>query len=308
MISYSWYEMVWIVLIYSCLGWCAEVAYAAVKTGRFVNRGFLNGPVCPIYGFGMLIVLLVLEPVKENLALLFFGSMVFTSLLEFLVGFALERIFHDKWWDYTDCPFNIMGYVCLEFSLIWGVACVLAVDVLHPLILDAVRRIPKNAGKWLELGFALVMLTDAALTLYELLKLPRRFQAIDEMEKALTAVSDTMGEKLIYEPMERGKERREAFAESHPVLAEKARETARDAMAKRAEINQSVKEKEDGAKAALAARRAETEAKLRKLLESSFVHRRIAAAYPALLKGEHHGAHFRRLKAHYEEKKNRKAA
>lgn len=308
MISYSWYEMVWIVLIYSCLGWCAEVAYAAVKTGRFVNRGFLNGPVCPIYGFGMLIVLLVLEPVKENLALLFFGSMVFTSLLEFLVGFALERIFHDKWWDYTDCPFNIMGYVCLEFSLIWGVACVLAVDVLHPLILDGVRKIPENVGKWLELGFALIMLTDAALTLYELLKLPRRFQAIDEMEKALTAVSDTMGEKLIYEPMERGKERREAFAESHPALAEKARETARDAMAKRAEINQSVKEKEDGAKAALAARRAETEAKLRKLLESSFVHRRIAAAYPALLKGEHHGAHFRRLKAHYEEKKNRKAA
>ena len=90
MISYSWYEMIWIVLIYSCLGWCAEVAFAAVKTGRFVNRGFLNGPVCPIYGFGMLIVLLVLEPVKENLALLFFGSMVFTSLLEFLVGFALE--------------------------------------------------------------------------------------------------------------------------------------------------------------------------------------------------------------------------
>lgn len=308
MISYSWYEMVWIVLIYSCLGWCAEVAYAAVKTGRFVNRGFLNGPVCPIYGFGMLIVLLVLEPVKENLALLFFGSMVFTSLLEFLVGFALERIFHDKWWDYTDCPFNIMGYVCLEFSLIWGVACVLAVDVLHPLIMDAVRKLPENVGRWLELGFALVMLTDAALTLYELLKLPRRFQAIDEMEKALTAVSDTMGEKLIYEPMERGKERREAFAESHPVLAEKARETARDAMAKRAELNQTVKEKEDGAKAALAARRAEAEAKLRQLLESSFVHRRIAAAYPALLKGEHHGAHFRRMKEHYEEKKNRKAA
>lgn len=305
---YSWYEMVWIVLIYSCLGWCAEVAFAAVKTGRFVNRGFLNGPVCPIYGFGMLIVLLVLEPTKENLALLFFGSMVFTSLLEFLVGFALERIFHDKWWDYTDCPFNIMGYVCLEFSLIWGIACVLAVDVVHPLILDGIRRIPPRAGLWTEICLSAVMLFDAGITLYELLKLPRRFRAIDEMEKALTAISDTMGEKLIYEPVEHGKERREAFAESHPELAEKTREAAREALAKRAAINQNVKEKEDGARAALAARRAELEAKLHAMLESSFVHRRIAAAYPALLKGEHHGAHFRRLKEHYEERKNRKAA
>lgn len=114
---YTWYQMAWIVLIYSCLGWCSEVAFAALRRGVFVNRGFLNGPVCPIYGFGVLLVLLVLEPVKENLALLFFGSMVFCSLLEFIVGFAMERIFHDKWWDYSENPFNIKGYVCLEFSL-----------------------------------------------------------------------------------------------------------------------------------------------------------------------------------------------
>lgn len=106
---YTWYQMAWIVLIYSCLGWCSEVAFAALRRGVFVNRGFLNGPVCPIYGFGVLLVLLVLEPVKENLALLFFGSMVFCSLLEFIVGFAMERIFHDKWWDYSENPFNHQG-------------------------------------------------------------------------------------------------------------------------------------------------------------------------------------------------------
>ena len=75
-IGYSFGQMIWIVLVYSFLGWCCEVAFAAVRRGIFVNRGFLNGPVCPIYGFGVLIVLLVLEPVKDNLALLFFGSMV----------------------------------------------------------------------------------------------------------------------------------------------------------------------------------------------------------------------------------------
>lgn len=94
--NYTWYEMGWIVLIYSFLGWCAEVAFAAVRHGRFVNRGFLNGPVCPIYGYGVLCVLLILEPVKSNLVLLFFGSMFFTSAIEFLVGFIMEQLFHDK--------------------------------------------------------------------------------------------------------------------------------------------------------------------------------------------------------------------
>ena len=70
-IGYSFGQMIWIVLVYSFLGWCCEVAFAAVRRGIFVNRGFLNGPVCPIYGFGVLIVLLVLEPVKDNLAAVF---------------------------------------------------------------------------------------------------------------------------------------------------------------------------------------------------------------------------------------------
>ncbi len=302
-----WYRAVWIVLVYSLLGWCSEVAFAAVKTGSFVNRGFLNGPVCPIYGCGVLIVLLVLEPVKENLALLFFGSMVFCSALEFLVGFALERIFHDKWWDYSECPFNLMGYVCLEFSLMWGIACVLVVDVLHPLIAEAVQRIPTSVGVWLELFFGGVMLVDAVLTLVELAKLPKRFKAIGELENALTALSDTVGEKLIYEPMARGKERGDAFAQAHPVLTRKARGTAQAALQKREEINSGIREREDDAKAALAERRRRLEERLAALREGSFVQRRIIRAYPALLKGQRSGALFRRLREQNNEEEKKSA-
>lgn len=301
--GYTWVQMGWIVLIYSCLGWCCEVAFAALKTGKFVNRGFLNGPVCPIYGFGVLSVVLVLEPVKDNLLLLFFGSMVFTSLLEFIAGFAMERIFHDKWWDYSNNPFNIKGYICLEFSIIWGIACVLVVDIIHPIIMKLVNALPHTLGLWLMGALYVLLVTDAVLTLVELLKLPKRFKAMEELEAAITAVSDAMGEN-IYDSVERGRQRSEAFNEKHPDIAEKSREYMADMLEKRSEINQKAKEREDAHKEALAARKAELEAKLARLKGRNIVHRRIANAYPQLLEGKNNGANFRKLKENWERRRN----
>lgn len=295
--------MGWIVLIYSCLGWCCEVAFAALKTGKFVNRGFLNGPVCPIYGFGVLSVVLVLEPVKDNLLLLFFGSMVFTSLLEFIAGFAMERIFHDKWWDYSNNPFNIKGYICLEFSIIWGIACVLVVDVIHPIIMKLVNAVPHTLGLWLMAALYVILAADAVLTLVELLKLPKRFKAMEELEAAITAVSDAMGEN-IYDSVERGRQRSEAFNERHPDIAEKSREYMADIWEKRNEINQKAKEREDAGKEALAARKAELEERLARLKGRNIVHRRIANAYPQLLEGKNNGANFRKLKESWERRRN----
>ena len=301
--GYTWVQMGWIVLIYSCLGWCCEVAFAALKTGQFVNRGFLNGPVCPIYGFGVLSVVLVLEPVKDNLLLLFFGSMVFTSLLEFIAGFAMERIFHDKWWDYSNNPFNIKGYICLEFSIIWGIACVLVVDIIHPIIMKLVNALPHTLGLWLMGALYVLLVTDAVLTLVELLKLPKRFKAMEELEAAITAVSDAMGEN-IYDSVERGRQRSEAFNEKHPDIAEKSREYMADMLEKRNEINQKAKEREDANKEALAARKAELEAKLARLKGRNIVHRRIAKAYPQLLEGKNNGANFRKLKENWARRRN----
>ena len=301
--GYTWVQMGWIVLIYSCLGWCCEVAFAALKTGRFVNRGFLNGPVCPIYGFGVLSVVLVLEPVKDNLLLLFFGSMVFTSLLEFIAGFAMERIFHDKWWDYSNNPFNIKGYICLEFSIIWGIACVLVVDIIHPIIMKLVNAVPHTLGLWIMGALYVILAADAVLTLVELLKLPKRFKAMEELEAAITAVSDAMGEN-IYVSVERGRQRSEAFNEKHPDIAEKGREYMADMLEKRSEINQRAKAREDAGKEALAARKAELEAKLAQLKGRNIVHRRITNAYPQLLEGKNNGANFRKLKENWERRRN----
>ncbi|MDE7389351.1 MAG: putative ABC transporter permease [Lachnospiraceae bacterium] len=122
--NYTFYDIIWIFISYAFLGWCAEVIYAASIKGHYINRGFNTGPVCPIYGVGMLSVLMFLEGIKDNLPLLFISSVIFTSVIEFLVGFVLEKLFHEKWWDYTNEPFNIKGYICLRFSILWGLACV----------------------------------------------------------------------------------------------------------------------------------------------------------------------------------------
>ena len=119
--GFSLYHILAFFLIYSCLGWCVEVVYAAATTGQLVNRGFLNGPVCPIYGFGMILVLFFLTPLEDNLLLLYLGGVILPSALELVGGWALYKLYRTRWWDYTDKPFNIGGYVCLEFSLMWGV-------------------------------------------------------------------------------------------------------------------------------------------------------------------------------------------
>ena len=302
-IGYSFGQMIWIVLVYSFLGWCCEVAFAAVRRGIFVNRGFLNCPVCPIYGFGVLIVLLVLEPVKDNLALLFFGSMVLTSALEFFIGFIMEQFFHDKWWDYSENPFNIKGYICLEFSLVWGAACVLVVDVIHPMIFKLICAIPEKLSLWLMVFFTAVLISDAVITLWNMLKLPKRLRAIDELEKAMTAVSDAIGEK-VYESVEHSKERSEAFDEKHPELAERRKKAFEDVLEKRSEINREVKAREDESLEALRARKAELEAKLEALRKPNIISERIAMAYPKLSEGRHYGRQIARIRERRAQRKN----
>ena len=109
----SFYLFAWLFVLYAFIGWCTKVVYTAVTLGRFVNRGFLNEPVCPIYGFGMLLVIFCLSPLQNNLLLFFVGAILLTSALEWITGFILEKVFRAKWWDYSDSPFNLNGYICL---------------------------------------------------------------------------------------------------------------------------------------------------------------------------------------------------
>ena len=104
--------------IYSFLGWLWESSYVSVKEKRLVNRGFVTGPVCTIYGFGAVIVYLILKPVSGNIVFLYLGGVVFPTILEYFTAVLMETIFHTSWWDYSNNRFNFQGRICLGASVL----------------------------------------------------------------------------------------------------------------------------------------------------------------------------------------------
>jgi len=196
-----------IFFFYAFLGWCLEVAYHALITGNFINRGFLNGPWCPVYGFGAAAVLACLFPLRENKLLLFAGSVVLTSAIEWLTGFVLEKLFRQHWWDYSDQPFNLNGYICLRFSLAWGLACLIVVDAIHPAFLWCIARVPRTLGLVLLGALLAAMLVDLIATVRTVAKLNRRLSQIDEAAAQLHAISDGLGGNIadrVLEAAEKG--------------------------------------------------------------------------------------------------------
>lgn len=220
----NFYELVWIFIIYAFIGWCTEVSYAALDTGKFVNRGFLNGPYCPIYGCGVVIVVAILTPLKENLLILFAGSFLLTSVLEYITGYILEKVFHNKWWDYSDKPFNIKGYVCLKFSIYWGLACTFIMDIIHPIIYAAIRFIPFMLGVVLLSIIMCVFAADCIITVTTILKFNKRLKVMDEMAASIHRLSDEIGEN-IYENVTDVIEKSEKFQKTHVELMDKISET-----------------------------------------------------------------------------------
>ena len=190
------YSLLLYFFIYSFLGWCTEVAYATVKERRFVNRGFLNGPWCPIYGVGVSAVVTLLDGFRDSLLLLYLSSLVLVTLIEGMTGFIMDKIFHHKWWDYTGLPLNIGGYVCLPFSIAWGAACVLIVKGIHPLIERLVGFLPEAAGAALLCVLTVCLAADVAVTTAGILKLNRRLDMLERIGAELHEISDRMGANI----------------------------------------------------------------------------------------------------------------
>lgn len=220
----NFYELVWIFIIYAFFGWCTEVSYAALDTGKFVNRGFLNGPYCPIYGCGIVIVVTILTPLKENLLLLFVGSVLLTTTLEFLTGYILEKAFHNKWWDYSDKPFNVKGYICLKFSILWGLACTFVMEILHPAIYKLITWIPFLPGVILLIILMGIFAVDCCITVSTILKFNRHLKIMEDLAASIHRLSDEIGEN-IYENVSDILERSEQFQEDHAQFIEKITET-----------------------------------------------------------------------------------
>lgn len=197
MYSYFWYFF-----IFAFLGWCAEVAFAAVTKGRFVNRGFLNGPVCPIYGLGVVIVYLALEPIRNNFIMLFAGATLLTSALEWVTGLVLEKVFHHQWWDYSDKRFNLNGYICLQFSLLWGVACVFIMRFMIPLADIFVQLIPRILGMAILIFFGGLLAADLTVTVVAIIGLNKKLRHLSVIAQRLKKDSDEIGMLVSDESLE----------------------------------------------------------------------------------------------------------
>ena len=139
-------------LIFSFLGWCAEVVFYVIRSGKFVNRGLARGPVCPIYGVGITLSALLLRSV-ENFVLLALLAMSVATIVELTVGAMTHSMLGVRLWDYTKEKGNILGYVCPRFSLIWGVACASVIKLLP--ILDRVIELLYNPF-WYALSIVLL--------------------------------------------------------------------------------------------------------------------------------------------------------
>lgn len=190
------YHLAWYFFIYAFLGWCMEVAYAAYAEKRFVNRGFLNGPICPIYGVGLCIVYLCLMPIRENTLLLFFGSVFLTTALEGITGLALEQIFHQKWWDYSDKKYNWKGYICLEMSLLWGVACLVIIKTVFPATDFFIGLIPRVLGIVLLCVFGVLLVADLVTTVVVIAGLQKQMKLLFELTEKMREESNWIGKHV----------------------------------------------------------------------------------------------------------------
>lgn len=197
------FQMAFDFILYSFVGWVIEVIYHAVTQGKVVNRGMLNGPVCPIYGCGVVGAFLIAkhgaeyafacEPSELNGFIIFLGGMLLCTMIELVTGALLDTIFHMRWWDYREKPFNLNGYICLEFSIIWGLAMVFVIKVLYPSPGHGFFELVPNMLTNIVLILCYIALAaDLVVTVLMIRRMEHRLGELDEVQKMMRAVSDKL--------------------------------------------------------------------------------------------------------------------
>lgn len=170
----------WVLLFFSYgfLGWVWESGYVSVRQKHWVNRGFLHGPVIPIYGFGAVAILALCAPVAGSLPMLFFSGMFWATALEYATGWAMERMFHVRYWDYSQEKWNLNGYICLMASLCWGVFSVLLLRVIQPPVAGVVTGLSGPAAAMLAAALTLTFAADVIASTREALDLRRLLEQL----------------------------------------------------------------------------------------------------------------------------------
>ena len=196
-------QEIWLLIffIYCFLGWVWECCYVSLLQRQWINRGFLNGPLLPIYGFGTIIVLWITLPFRDSLLLIYVLGMLGATILEYVTGAAMERLFNMRYWDYSDHPFNLNGHISLFTSLGWGLFSVLLVKILHPPIEDFLLQVPYYVTEPVSLILMIFFVVDttksvqAALDIKELMtKLTENNESFALLQTKLDAVAASISQ------------------------------------------------------------------------------------------------------------------
>ena len=214
--NYTIYELLWLFLVYSFIGWTIETVAGSVKWHRFVNRGFFTAQFCYVYGFYAVLKTVTLWELENQWFFLFSGCALQATLIEWLTGKLLERLNHHKWWDYSNKKFNFDGYICLQYTLLWGVLGCIAMKYGNHIFAGLFDMIPGLVRKiviWVLIGIALVDLIASVAAIFHIQK---EIPVVHQWSHRLSRWTYNFGEWIVRRVSKR-------MVKAYPVIEEKAK-------------------------------------------------------------------------------------
>lgn len=199
--KYTGIELLWLFLLYSFFGWALETAAGTIRQKRFVNRGFTTGPFCMVYGVAAVVMTAALQELRGSFLFLFLGCMVVGTAVEWFAGKLLERLNQKKWWDYSEKRWNFDGYICAQYSLLWGILGTVTVRWGDPLLAGLYRLLPSFVSTLLTLGAAAVLLLDTAASAATVWHVKRRVKQKDaeklqQLNSRLASATARLGSRI----------------------------------------------------------------------------------------------------------------
>lgn len=179
------FEVITYFMVYSFLGWGMESVVRSICERKIINTGFLKGPFCPIYGIGAIIMFLFLDGFENKPILLFCIAIIILTAWEYLVGVLLEKLFHTKYWDYSNHKFNFQGRICLTNSICWGILGVLFVKYIHPFIQNVIAKVDKTILNYVIVILFTVFLVDMITSIINVKTMRTTLEKIENINKEI---------------------------------------------------------------------------------------------------------------------------
>ena len=223
--KYTLYELAILFFTYSFIGWCSEVCTAAITKRKFINRGFISGPSCPIYGIGAILFAIFLPELKDSPFFLFLGGVILASLLEYSTGKLLEKIFKRKWWNYSRERFSLDGYICLKYSLLWGIFALLLTYFVNPFLLSILDFIPYTAGCITEIILSVLLVLDILGSAVALTGMHKQALQLAPLTKTIQKTSKLLENAITRRIQQRMKKAFPSLSEEELTLLAKEKST-----------------------------------------------------------------------------------